>query len=335
MKLVASGVCHTDASAVMGAIPNPLPAVMGHEGVGIVDEVGTGVTSVLVGDHVVLNYALSCGICFQCQRGSVQLCDEHSPHILEGVSADGTTRLRQGSESLYHFHRLSTFAEYAVVPEGCAIPVRREAPLEQLAPLGCGAITGWGAVVRRGRVEPGDSVLVYGVGGVGLASLMAARVAGCRPIIAVDRSAEALALATELGASHAVLVAPESDVVAEILRIAPRGTDHAFDTVGAPGTMERALAATRNGGQVVSVGTTDLADTISVPVMSLIFERRITGTAGGSIMPRIDIPLVVELFMAGSFPLDRLVTRSYELSEIDRALADLEHGAAGRGVIHL
>lgn len=333
VKLVASGVCHTDVAVMQGHIPNPLPTVMGHEGVGIVDAVGPGVGSVSVGDHVVLNYALYCGRCYQCQLGNLQLCEQYLPHIMAGTLADGTSRIIVDGQPGFHFHHLSSFAEYAVVPEVCAVPVRRDAPLEQLTALGCGAVTGWGGVVRRAKVTPGSTVAVIGTGGVGLAAVMAARVAGASRIIACDVSESALELAERVGATDAVLVSPSDDTASLVRKIVPRGVDYGFDAAGLPGTLEAALFATRDGGDVIAYAASQLDQIAAIPVMSVVFERRLTGTSGGSIKPRVDIPALVDLFMDGRFPVDELSTRRYELSQTEAALQDMVDGKSGRGVI--
>jgi Zn-dependent alcohol dehydrogenase len=333
VRMVAAGVCHTDGLALEGSLGLPLPAVLGHEGAGVVEEVGAGVNSVVPGDHVVLSISYGCGTCFQCQHGAYGLCETGIPCAMTGSMPDGTSRLRAGDDRLSHFLFQSSFAEYAVVPAACAVRVRSDAPLRVAALLACGASTGYGAVVRRAQVRPGTSVLVIGAGGVGLAVVMSAALAGATTIIAADRNPEALALAAELGATHTVEVGDgEPPTVAEAHLITGRGVDYAFDVVGATGTLEQAFHATRHGGDIIAIGATRMDLTATVPVYPLIYQKRLTGTVNGSISPHLDIPAALDAFMAGRLPLDRLITRTYDLSQIDTALADL-HGCTGRGVV--
>lgn len=337
VRVAVAGVCHTDLHVVDGSVPVPLPTVLGHEGAGVVEQVGTGVTSVAAGDHVVLSITYGCGTCFQCQQAAFGLCEAGLPQAMTGSMPDGTSRLYAGSsddpERLSHFMFQSSFAEYAVVPAACAVRVRQDVPLDVAALLACGASTGYGAVVRRAQVRPGSSILVIGTGGVGSAVIMSAVLAGATTIIAADRNPDALAFAEELGATHTITVdADEPATVAEAMRITGRGVDHAFDVVGAPGTLEQAFHATRNGGDVVAIGVTSTTMTATVPLYPLIYQKRLTGTVNGSISPHIDIPAALEAFVAGRLPLDRLITRRYDLDQIDTALTDL-HGSVGRGVI--
>src|SRR5205814_7435913 len=237
VRVAAAGVCHTDATALAGGLPVPLPAVLGHEGAGTVEAVGPGVSTVAPGDHVVLSITYGCGACFQCQQSAFGLCEVGTPHLLNGTMPDGTRRLRRGTEDVATFLFQSSFAEYAVVPAACAVKIRPDAPLEAAALLACGASTGYGAVVRRAQVAPGSSVLVIGAGGVGLSVVMAARLAGATKIIVSDMSEAALALAVDLGATHAVDISdPDVNVIDEATRISGRGVDYAFDAVGAEGT---------------------------------------------------------------------------------------------------
>ncbi|HEY4408753.1 MAG TPA: alcohol dehydrogenase catalytic domain-containing protein [Acidimicrobiia bacterium] len=332
VKIHATGVCHTDQSAFRGLVPLPLPLVLGHEGAGVVEAVGPNVTALAPGDHVVLSITYGCGRCRQCQKGAFGLCEIGVPASLGGTLPDGQSHLAKDGERLNHFLCQSSFADYAVVPAACAVKIRDDAPLDVVCLLGCGAITGYGAVIRRARVAPGDSVLVIGAGGVGLAAIMAARLAGANPIIVSDINDDALALAAEVGATHTVNVSEGKTALGESQRITGGGVDFAFDTVGTSATIDEAYNALCNGGEAVAIGLGDLAAAATVPVFSLIYEKRLTGTNNGSIRPHVDIPAAVDLFMEGRLPLDRLITRRYDLDQIDTALADME-GGSGRGVI--
>lgn len=334
VRVAAAGVCHTDVTALGGGLPVPLPAVLGHEGSGVVAGVGPGVSTVASGDHVVLSITYGCRSCFQCHQSAYGLCETGTPHLMAGTMPDGTRRLHKSSEPIHTFLFQSSFAEYAVVPAACAVKVRQDAPLEVAALLACGASTGYGAVTQRAKVVPGSSVLVIGAGGVGLSVVMAARLAGATTIVVSDMSSDALALAEALGATHAIDVSDENtNIIDEATRITGgRGVDYAFDAVGAPGTVESAFHSTRNGGEVVAIGASSLFLTVTIPLFPLIYQKRLTGTNNGSIRPHIDIPNALDAFMAGQFPLDRLITRRYDLDEIETALSDVS-GNPGRGVI--
>lgn len=332
VRVGASGVCHTDLSLLNGRIPAPYPCVLGHEGAGVVDDVGDGVEALSRGDKVVLSIVLSCGACYQCSQGRPEICEIGTQVALGGGMMDWTSRLRVGDETLNHVFCQSSFAEYCVVPQQCAVKVRDDAPLDVVALLGCGVGTGFGAVSRRARVRPGSSVLVVGAGGVGLATVMAAKAAGAARIIATDVLDEKLALASELGATHTVNAA-ERDPVISTHEFTERGVEYAFDTVGTGRTLTQAFDATCPGGQVVAIGLSDVTAAVTVDLFSLIMEKNLTGTWAGSMRPAVDIPAAVDLFMDGRFPIDRLVTRRYELDDLPSALADMEAGVLARGVI--
>jgi Zn-dependent alcohol dehydrogenase len=333
VRLVATGICHTDLSALRGGLPTALPAVLGHEGVGVVEKVGPGVRLTRPGDHVVMTVTNSCGTCFQCLRDEPSLCEVAMAVVFGGTMLDGTTRLRQGGEPLFHFFCQSSFAEYAVVPERSAIPVRKDAPLDVLASLACGAMTGIGAITRRANVPFGASVLIVGAGGVGLAAVMAARAVGASPIIVADIVDGRLTKARSLGATHTVNTR-ERDLAASTMAVTTRGVDYAFDAVGTGDTLEQAFAATRPGGQVVAIGIMDSSTIVSIDLYSLIMQKSLTGTIGGSVNPFVDVPAAVDLYMEGRLPLDELVSRRYALDDLGKAFAAMEDGSLeGRGVV--
>ncbi|MHB1710601.1 MAG: zinc-binding dehydrogenase [Acidimicrobiales bacterium] len=332
VRMVATGICHTDLSILRGNIPVPLPVVLGHEGAGVVEAVGLGVTDVAVGDHVVASIVVSCGSCFQCLIGNLPLCETGSQVAFGGTMMDGTTRLHKGSESMYHIFCQSSFAEYAVVPSRAVVPISRDVPLDKVAVLGCGAMTGIGAVTRRARVPAGSSVVVVGVGGVGLSAVMGARAAGASTIIAIDVSDAALGRAKDLGATHTVNSTTD-DPSSAVLSITARGADFAFDAVGTGDTLEQAFQTVRPGGDVVLIGLMHLANTVSVDMFSLLLQKRLTGTYAGSIVPRTDIPEIIALYLDGRLPLDKLVSASYKLDQLDQAFKDMEAGKVGRGVV--
>jgi Zn-dependent alcohol dehydrogenase len=332
VRLVATGVCHTDLSVLQGNLPVPLPIVIGHEGAGVVERLGPGVDTVSVGDHVVCSIVVSCGECHQCYIGNLALCEKGSQVAFGGTMLDGTTRLRGNGRDYHHFFCQSSFAEYAVVPARALVCVRRDAPLETLSVLGCGAMAGIGAVMRRAEVVPGASVVVIGAGGVGLSAVMAARAVGATTIVAVDVKDEKLARAQDLGATH-VVNSTTDDVVSAVMAATGRGADYAFDAVGNEATLGAAFQSVRPGGDVVAIGLTHIANTITIDIFSLLLQKRLTGTYAGSITPRVDIPAAVDLFMDGRLPLDKLISSQYKLDELPQAYEDLEAGRIGRGVV--
>lgn len=332
LEMVATGVCGTDLSIFRGHLPSPLPIVLGHEGVGIVREIGPGVRGLAPGDPVVCTIIPSCGRCFYCVRGEDPLCEEIT--FYTGKMLDGTTRLSSGGEAIHSLSYQGSFAERAVVPERCAIAVRRDAPLESLVGLACGVSTGLGASMLRSPVEPGSSVLVIGAGGVGLSTLMGARLRGAGCLIAADVVAAKLERARALGlADHAI--DPGREPLAERVRALTggRGADHAFDAAGASGTLEAAVASLRPGGTAVAIGLADVKQSVTLPTPALLRQRWVTGTFGGSIAPRRDIPAFVDLHMAGRLDLDCLIDAWYRLDELPRAFDDLSHGRVTRGAI--
>ena len=334
VRLVASGVCHSDWNVVTGATPNPLPAVLGHEGAGVVEAVGEGVTEVAEGDHVILSWLPACGKCFYCLEGRGVLCEVAMADMFEGTLPGGTLALSRNGESLYHYSYLSTFAERCVVPVTCCVPVRSDAPLAVAALVGCAVMTGFGAAVLRARVAPGSAAVVYGAGGVGLSAILGCRMAGARTIVAADPVAFKRETALELGATHAV--DPANDDVAGLLRELTdgRGADYAFDAAGAPGVVAQAYDAVRRGGTVVAVGIPPVGATADLPGPSLPREEKIvTGSFYGSCRPRVDMPLVVDLYMEGRLDLDALVSRTYPLDEINEAFAAMNRGEVARAVI--
>jgi Zn-dependent alcohol dehydrogenase len=332
VRLVATGLCHTDRTAFSGGVPVPTPIVLGHEGAGVVDAVGEGVTSVEPGDHVVLSIVVSCGVCFQCGHGNLSLCEVGSVVAPGGLMPDGETRLSKDGEEIYSFFCQSSFAEFAVVPVRSVVPIDKGIDLTVASLLACGAGTGYGAVRRRAAMYPGATVAVIGCGGVGLAVVMTARALGASTVIAVDPSAQARELAKKVGADH--VLDPNVDrVVAEIHRITERGADFAFDAVGRPGTMEAAFYGVRPGGDVVAIGVDDLSTEMKIDLYSLILQRRVTGTYAGSLVPQVDIPAALALYTQGSLPLDALVTSTCTLEDVPGLFAPETPVAPGRVVI--
>jgi S-(hydroxymethyl)glutathione dehydrogenase/alcohol dehydrogenase len=335
VRLAASGVCHSDWNVVTGATANPLPAVLGHEGAGVVGAVGDGVETVAEGDHVVLSWLPACGRCFYCSRGRQVLCDVAMADMFRGTLPGGTLRLSQNGDHLYHYSYLSAFAERCIVPEGCCVPIRKDAPLDVAALVGCAVMTGYGAAVTRARVSPGSAIAIFGVGGVGLSAIMGSRLAGAAAVVAIDPFPFRRETALELGATHAL--DPGSDDVTGCLRDLTdgRGADAAIDSAGVPGVLAQAYAAVRRGGIVVAVGLPPEGATAELPASDLAREEKvITGSFYGSCSPQVDMPMVLDLYMDGHLPLDRLVSRTYPLEEINEAFAAMNAGDVARAVIH-
>lgn len=342
VRIVASGMCHTDLHARDGYFANlPYPIVCGHEGAGIVDEVGAAVRDLAPGDPVVISFPW-CGECEPCQAGRTSYCTNARALKSGGRRADGSTPMsRDGSPVYSCFFQQSSFATFAVAPAKDVVKIRRDAPVELLGPLGCGLQTGAGAVLNvmqpPGQSIAGSSIAIYGVGGVGLAGLMAAKVAGCDPIIAVDRLPGRLALARELGATH-TLESPGTDslaeTLAEIRKITGGGTHFALETSAMPEVFRLAVDGLRGLGTCVLVGSARAGTEVRFEMPVLQSGRTVRGVVQGDSRPREFIPRLVELFMAGQFPLDRLVTR-YPFADINQAAADATSGATIKPVLML
>lgn len=332
VRVVASGMCHTDLHARDGYFANlPYPIVCGHEGAGIVEGIGTLVTDLAPGDPVVLSFPW-CGECEPCQAGRISYCTEGRVLKSGGRRADGSAPMSRDGAPVYScFFQQSSFATFAVAPAKDAVKIRRDAPLELLGPLGCGLQTGAGAVLNVMRPEPGRGIAIYGVGGVGLAGLMAAKIAGCDPIIAVDRLPARLALATELGATH-VLESRGAETLADIRRITGGGTHFALETSAQPEVFRLAVDGLRGLGTCVLVGSARAGTEVSFEMPVLQGGRTVRGVVQGDSRPREFIPCLVDLLMAGRFPLDRLTTR-YALADINRAAADAVSGATIKPIL--
>jgi len=336
VRLQASGVCHSDWNTVTGDTPNPLPCVLGHEGAGIVDAVGTGVTQVAPGDHVVLSWLPACGQCFFCAQGRQTLCPNGIRGMLEGGLPGGAIRLSQDGRPLYHYSFLSTFAERTVVPQGSCVKIREDAPFEVASLVGCAVMTGIGAAIFRARVTPGSVCVVFGAGGVGLSVVLGCVLSGARAIVAVDPLPLKRELALELGATHAI--DPGAEDAAAVARELTdgRGADFAFNSASTPKLVRTGFETIRKGGTLVCVGLGPEGTETSLPANELVrHEKIVTGTLYGSCRPKIDMPFVIDLFMEGRLPLDRLVSKTYELDQINEAFADMNAGTVARGVIAL
>jgi len=336
VRIGASGVCASDWHTMTGAIPSPVPCVLGHEGAGVVTAIGDGVTAVAPGDHVVLSWVPACGRCRYCESGRPNLCATAAPALLAGTLVSGVRRLSLNGEPLYHYSFLSTFAESVVVDEACCIPVRSDVPFQVAALVGCAITTGYCAVTNRARVSPGSTVLIFGAGGVGLSAIMAARLSGARQIIAVDPVAGKRDLAMRLGATHPLDPAA-TDVLSVVRSLtAGQGADYAIEAAGRPELVTMAFEATARGGTIVSVGIPAATATVALPGPDLVrHEKVVTGSLYGSCRPRQDMPAILDRYADGDLPLDLLVSRTYQLQDINEAFRDMLAGELARGVIDL
>lgn len=336
VKLVATSICHTDIHCIKGDLATPPPVVLGHEGAGIVEKVGNAVTTVQPGDKVILTVAPYCGKCPACMMGVPTSCENYpQTAMFMGSMPDGTKRMRRKNrQELSHFMSQSSFAEYAVVHESAAVKVRDDAPLDVVCLLGCGVSTGVGAVINKARVKAGSSVAVFGCGGVGLATIMAAKLVGARQIIAVDMLDKKLKFAKEFGATDFV-DASKDDPVAKIAEICGGGVDYSFEAIGNPTAMTQAFHSVyaRPGGMAVVLGLAPIGATFSIEAWRFMREVVVTGCTVGSIRPQIDIPHYIDLFMAGKLPLDKLISARYPLTQINKAIKDTLEGRIMRGVI--
>jgi len=334
LRVAAAGVCHSDLSVVNGTIPARLPLVLGHEGAGVVEEVGEGVTHVQRGDKVVLAWVTPCGDCFFCRASQPQLCELGARINATSRMPDGSTRVRRNGEELNVYSAVGTMAEEAVVPARAAIKLPEDAPLDKCALLGCAVMTGVGAVLNTARVVPGSRVAVFGAGGVGLNAIQGAAIAGAERIVAVDARPEKLERARTFGATDGIDASQVDAVKAVRALTGGRGADYAFEVVGRKETIEQALAATRKGGTCVVVGIASTRETVSLNAFAIPFyEKRLLGCWYGSADVHADIPKLLALYGAGRLKLDELVTRTYRLDEVNQAFDDMAAAATARGVI--
>ena len=337
VRLHASGVCHSDWNAIDGTAPTRCPAVLGHEGAGVVEAIGERVERVRIGDHVALSWAPACGDCAECLRGLTWLCSIAWPAMGTGGLMDGTTRLSRDGAPVYHYSFLSTFAEACVVPERCCVPIPRDVPFEIAGLVGCAVTTGLGAVWRTAGVRPGDRVAVFGCGGVGLSAVMAAAAVGAEPLVAVDAFESKLETARELGATFGVTWAGSPEETAEAVREASGGgVDYAIEATGRPEAMLAAVLATRPRGAAVLIGIPREDAVVPLPALSMPrMERRVLGSIYGSSRPERDFPATLELYRSGRLPLDRLVSHRLPLDDVSRGFELMRDGTALRVVLDL
>jgi aryl-alcohol dehydrogenase len=332
VKVVATGVCHTDMVVMEGMMPTPFPVVLGHEGAGIVEKVGAAVRKVKAGDRVVMTFN-SCGTCPSCKNHHISYCHEFFPRNFMATRADGTTALSAKGEKVYaNFFGQSSFATHAICHEANVVKVPDDAPLELLGPLACGIQTGAGAVMNALKVQTGSSFAVFGAGSVGLSAIMAAKVVGATTIIAVDMKPERLEMARQLGATHTINPA-EVDSTEEILRITGYGLNFALDTTGLSKVIRGAVLALAPMGTCGVLGASAPGTEINLDEVHFMSGgRRLMGIVEGESNPDVFIPLMIDLYRRGLFPFDRLVT-FYSMEQINEAIHDSESGKSIKPIV--
>lgn len=334
VRVVATGVCHTDIAMRDQAFPVPQPIVLGHEGAGVVEKVGSGITKVSVGDHVVMTYN-SCGVCESCLEHEATYCHDFFGRNFSGLRPDGSSPLSKQHEHIHgNFFGQSSFATYAICNERNVVKVDRNAPLERLGPLACGIQTGAGAVMNALQVRPGKAIAVFGTGSVGLSAIMAARVVGATTIIGVDLNDQRLSLAEELGATHTINAGKEN-VVQAIMKITGSGVHYALDTTASSKVIRQAVESLTLRGQCGLVGASNGGTEINLDVLHLMTGgRKVRGIVEGDSVPELFIPTLIDLHMQGRFPYDRML-KFYEMEDINQAIADSESGETIKPIVRM
>ncbi|MEE9382461.1 MAG: S-(hydroxymethyl)glutathione dehydrogenase/class III alcohol dehydrogenase [Nannocystaceae bacterium] len=336
IEIKATGVCHTDAFTLSGRDPEGLfPAILGHEGAGVVVDVGFGVRTLAKGDHVIPLYVPECRACKFCLSGKTNLCQAIRETQGAGVMPDGTSRFRSGGERLFHYMGTSTFSNYTVAPEIALAKIREDAPFDKVCYVGCGVTTGLGAVINTAQVEAGANVVVFGLGGIGLNVIQGARMVGASKIIGVDINPAKRALAEELGMTH--FVDPNevgSEIVAHLVELTAGGADYSFECIGDVEVMRTALECCHKGwGLAVIVGVAGAGQEIRTRPFQLVTGRRWTGTAFGGAKGRRDVPRIVDWYMEGKIRIDEMITHTMALADINTAFDLMHRGASIRSVI--
>jgi alcohol dehydrogenase len=333
VKIAAAGVCHSDLSGINGDRPRPLPVALGHEAAGVVQGLGPGVHDLAVGDHVVMSFTPTCGVCEMCAEGRPALCGPGHAANAAGTLLSGARRITCDDGAINHHCGVCAFSEHAVISRRSIVKITKEIPLVEAALFGCAVMTGVGTIINTCQVRPGQSVAVIGLGGVGLSALLGAKASGATQIVAIDLNPAKLDKAKELGATH-VFRADEPDLVRRVREETQGGVDHAVEMAGAAKAFELAYAITRRGGVTATAGLPPPATQFAVPAVALVAEERVVkGGYMGSCVPSRDIPRYIEMYLRGQLPVDKLLSGTGPLDEINAAFDRLDRGEAIRHVI--
>lgn len=338
VRIVATGVCHTDAFTLSGDDPEGVfPAILGHEGGGIVEMVGEGVTSVEVGDHVIPLYTAECRECKFCKSGKTNLCQAVRETQGKGLMPDGTSRFSINGETIFHYMGCSTFSEYTVLPEISLAKVNKAAPLEEVCLLGCGVTTGMGAVLNTAKVEEGATVAIFGLGGIGLSAIIGARMASAGRIIGIDINESKFDLAKQLGATDVLNPQHFDKPIQEVIvEMTDGGVDYSFECIGNVNVMRQALECCHKGwGESVIIGVAGAGQEISTRPFQLVTGRVWRGSAFGGVKGRSELPEIVERYLAGEFGLQEFITHTMSLEEVNHAFDLMHEGKSIRSVIHM
>ena len=338
VRIVATGVCHTDAFTLSGDDPEGVfPSILGHEGGGIVEMVGEGVTSVEVGDHVIPLYTAECGECKFCKSGKTNLCQAVRETQGKGLMPDGTSRFSKDGEPIYHYMGCSTFSEYTVLPEISLAKVNKNAPLDEVCLLGCGVTTGMGAVLKTAKVQQGDTVAIFGLGGIGLSAIIGARMAGAGRIIGIDINESKFDLAKQLGATDVVNPQNFDKPIQEVIvEMTDGGVDYSFECIGNVNVMRSALECCHKGwGESVIIGVAGAGQEISTRPFQLVTGRVWRGSAFGGVKGRSELPGIVEQYLNGDFGLQEFITHTMGLGDINNAFDLMHKGESIRSVVHM
>lgn len=333
VKVAASGICHTDEFGRSQGVPIPFPMVLGHEGAGVVEKIGSNVRGIEVGDHVVFSYSY-CDHCHSCLTGEPYNCENYNEINFGGVASDGETRISQNGKPVSMFFGQSSFATHSVVNKKSVVKVDKEIDLALLAPLGCGIQTGAGAVINNIKPRIEDSIVIFGCGSVGMSAIMGAKVARCKTIIAVSGNNDSLELARELGATHVINRKEVKDIPKAIAAITKGGAAYAIDTSGYGPLIETAIKSTCYHGKIIALAPSGIIENFDIGQEILMNMRSIQGICEGDSVAQIFIPELVHLFKQGKFPLDKLI-KVYNFEDIEQAFADSHDGKVIKAVLRI
>ena len=335
VEIRATGVCHTDAYTLSGQDSEGIfPSILGHEGAGVVVDVGAGVTSLRKGDHVIPLYTPECRECEYCLNPKTNLCQAIRTTQGKGLMPDGTSRFRRGGEALYHYMGCSTFANFTVLPEIALAKIREDAPFDKVCYIGCGVTTGIGAVIHTAKVEPGSNVVVFGLGGIGLNVIQGAKMVGADKIIGVDLNPEREAMARKFGMTHFINPKTTENVVDAIVQLTDGGADYSFECVGNTKLMRQALECTHKGwGRSIIIGVAEAGAEISTRPFQLVTGRKWEGSAFGGARGRTDVPKIVDWYREGKINIDDLITHKLKLEDINKGFELMKSGESIRSVV--